>query len=390
MGQKKGIVPIHIQPKKFIHPGEDSPWIVVLSQVEDPRKPSCNTRHSVVGILFIVFIAVLCGAGNWEEIYHLAEGIKKWLGKYIDLAEGVPSKWTLERVISLIPTEELHPLFKQFSDLAKRKGTVAIDGKTLRGTNNKDKKSCLHLLHAWSVGEALCIGQLPVREKSNEITAFPDLLSELDLKKAVITADALNTQKENVRAIVEKEADYVLPVKKNHRSLMEDIELLFTDADRQEFRGIDAAEKVTTEKTGGRVEKRSYKLLSGEELPGIEEWVNCRCVGRVKRERSKGGKIQEETCYYITSLDFDIEQFAKSVRDHWRVENNLHWSLDVIFREDHHRYYKKLGAANLSAMRKAALVVLRRDKSVKCGSATKQVKALASDDYREHLLKNCF
>lgn len=242
----------------------------------------------------------------------------------------------------------------------------------------------------WSVGEALCIGQVPVNEKSNEITAFPDLLSELELKKAIVTADALNTQKENVRAIVQKEADYVLPVKKNHRGLMEDIELLFAEADRLEFRGIDAAQRVTTEKTGGRVETRSYELLDGAELPGIEEWENCRCVGRVRRERSKGEKSQGEICYYITSLDFDIDQFAKSVRDHWGVENGLHWSLDVTFREDHHRYYKKLGAANLSAMRKAALVVLRRDKSVKCGSVTKQVKALASDDYRDHLLKNCF
>ena len=320
----------------------------------------------------------------------MAEGLANWLSTYVDLSEGIPSKWTLERVTSLIPTEELQPLFKEFADLAKKRATIAIDGKALRGTKSWGKQNPLHLLHAWSVEERICLGQVPIDEKSNEITALPLLVSPLELKGTVITADALHTQKKSVKIITEKQADYILPVKGNHAALLEDIQLLFEEADDLEYKGIDSAQKQTVEKTGGRVESRDYALLSSEGLPGITEWMNCHCVGRVRRKRSKGDKTSEEICYYITSLDFDIEQFAKSARGHWNVENGLHWSLDVIFREDHHRYQKKIGAANLSLMRKVALTLLGRDKIAKCGRATKQVKALASDSYRDHLLKNCF
>jgi predicted transposase YbfD/YdcC len=390
MGQKKGQVPAHIQPKTFSHPGVNTPCIIVLSKIEDPRQPSCNTRHSVISILFVVFIAVLCGGKNWEEIYHIAEGLADWLSFYVDLSSGVPSRWTLERVISLIPSNQLQPLFVQFAVTLQQGSTVAIDGKTLCGTRDWEGSNQLHLLHAWSIEEGVCLGQVAVNEKSNEITAFPELISQLELKGLIVTADALNTQKGAVEAVVKKGADYVFPVKGNHAGLLEDIRYLFESAEAEQFLGIDAAQLETLEKSGGRVENRKYALLSAEGLPGIEEWTNCCCVGRVMRTRSSENRRSEEVCYYITSLDFDIDQFAKSVRGHWGVENGLHWSLDVIFREDNHRYQQRIGAANLSIIRKIALTVLARDRTTKCGRATRQVKALASASYREHLLKNCF
>jgi len=392
MGQRKGKVPAHIQPKTFIHPGEASSWVTILNKVEDPRLPSCNTQHAVTTILFIVFTTVLCGAKNWEEMYYLAEGegFTSWLSSYVDLSSGIPSKWTLERVVSLIPTAQLQPLFAQFADSLKKAGTIAIDGKTLRGTRGWEKDHPLHLLHAWSVEEGICLGQVPVDEKSNEITAFPILISQLEVKGTVITADAIHTQKASTEIVSKKGADYAFPVKGNHPGLLEDIELLFAEADDVQFRGIDAAHTETLEKIGGRVEKRSYTLLSAEGLPEISDWVNCHCVGRVIRERSKDEKQTKETSYYITSLDFDVDQFAKSARGHWGVENGLHWSLDVIFREDQHRYQQRVGAANLSLIRKIALTVLTRDTTVKRGRATKQMKAMGSAAYRDHLLKNCF
>ena len=392
MGQKKGKVPAHIQPKPFRHPGADSNWVLILNQVEDPRELSCNTRHSVTTILFIVFVTVLCGAKNWEEMHVLASGedFFRWLGLYVDLSGGIPSKWTLERVISLIPTTQLQPLFARFREHAKRIDTIAIDGKTLRGSKEWGKGHPLHLLHAWSVEEGLCLAQVPVDEKSNEITAFPLLISQLELKGAVITADAMHTQKASVKAVAEKKADYALPVKENQSGLLEDIKLLFAEADAIGFKGIDAAQTETLEKKGGRVESRRYELLDAGELPGISEWVGCRCVGRVTRKRTKDEKTSEETVYYITSLDFDIEQFSKSIRGHWGVENGLHWALDVIFREDGHRYQARVGAANLSLIRKVALGVLTRDSTLKKGKATKQMKAMTSPTYRDHLLKNCF
>lgn len=389
MGQK-GQVPAHIQPKTFAHPGVNTPCIIILSKVEDPRQPSCNTRHSLITILFIVFITVLCGAKNWEESYHIAEGLVDWLHSYVDVSSGIPSRWTLERVVSLIPTDQLQPLFMRFATTLQQGDTVAIDGKTLCGTRGWAGNNQLHLLHAWSLEEGVCLGQIAVNEKSNEITAFPKLISQLELKGLVVTADALNTQKGSVEAVVKKGADYVFPVKGNHAGLLEDIRYLFESAEAEQFFGMDAAQLETLEKNGGRVENRKYALLSAEGLPGIDEWANCCCVGRVVRTRSSEKKQSEEICYYITSLDFDINQFAKSVRGHWGVENGLHWSLDVIFREDAHRYQQRIGAANLSLMRKIALAVLTKDKTTKCGRATRQVKALASASYRDHLLKNCF
>lgn len=392
MGQKKGKVPAHIQPKQFQHPNANDTLVLILNQVEDPREISCNTRHSVTTILFIVFATILCGAKNWEEMNVLASGedFGRWLGAYVDLSGGIPSRWTLERVVSLIPTSQLQPLFALFREHAKNIGTVAIDGKTLRGTKDWGKGHSLHLLHAWSVEEGVCIGQVPVDEKSNEITAFPYLVSQLELKGAVVTADAMHTQKTSVKAVINRKADYALPVKENQAGLLEDIRLLFAEAEAADFRGIDAAHTETTEKIGGRVESRKYTLLSAEGLPGISEWEGCRCVGRVERRRTKGEKTSNETVYYITSLDFEVEQFAKSVRDHWGVENGLHWALDVVFREDNHRYQGRVGAANLSLIRKIALAVLTRDKTVKKGKATKQMKAVGSAIYRDHLLKNCF
>lgn len=392
MGQKKGKVPAHIQPKQFQHPGIDSSWVFILDQVEDPRQPSCNTHHSVTTILFIVFVTVLCGAKNWEEMYYLAEGedFAKWLGSYVDLSGGIPSRWTLERVTSLIPTSQLQPLFALFREQAKEMDTVAIDGKTLCGSRGWGKGHPLHLLHAWSVEEEVCLAQVPVDEKSNEITAFPILVSQLELKGTVVTADAIHTQKGSVKAVIDKQADYAFPVKENQPGLLKDIKLLFAEADAVQFKGIDAAHTETLEKIGGRVESRCYELLSAEELPGITEWAGCHCVGRVQRKRTKGERTTEETTYYITSLDFDVKQFEKSTRGHWGVENGLHWALDVVFREDRHRYQGRVGAANLSLIRKIALGVLTRDTTVKKGKATKQMKAVSSPAYRDHLLKNCF
>ncbi len=269
-------------------------------------------------------------------------------------------------------------------------GSDHKNNQALRGSKGWGEGHPLHLLHAWSVEGGVCLAQVPVDEKSNEITAFPVLVSQLELKGAVVTADAIHTQREAVKSVVAKKGDYAFPVKENQPGLLEDIKLLFREADVVEFKGIDAAHTETLEKKGGRVESRRYELLSAEGLPGITGWAGCRCVGRVTRKRTKEGRESEETTYYITSLDFDIEQFAKSIRGHWGVENGLHWVLDVVFCEDGHRYQARVGAANLSLIRKIALGILTRDTTVKKGKATKQMKAVSSPTYRDHLLKNCF
>ena len=195
---------------------------------------------------------------------------------------------------------------------------IAIDGKTLRGScgwNQEDRP--LHLLHAWSTELGICLGQVSVDEKSNEITAFPKLIEKLELKATIVTTDALNTQKKAAAAIIKQKGDYVLPVKENHKDLYEDIKLLFEDADKKAFKGVDATESHNQEKSAGRLEERSYQLLDIEDLMSVKEWASCSSVGRVIRKRTKKGKTSEEVCYHITSLELDIDRFSRSVRKHW-------------------------------------------------------------------------
>jgi len=393
MSQPKGKVPSHIKVKEFQHPKMDDSIIQILMEVEDPRRPSCNFQHSIVTIIFITLVGVLCGAKDWEEIVQCAKGMIEWISCYVDTASGIPSNKTLKRVMGLIPTESLSRLLENLkSAIQDFKGDIiAIDGKTLRGSRGWDKKDRpLHLLHAWSTEHGICLGQVSVDEKSNEITAIPELIKSLELKGTIVTTDALNTQKQTATAIIGKGGDYILPVKENHKDLYNDIQLFFKEADEKEFQGIDSAQSQSIEKSGGRVEERFYDLIDVDDLPAQEEWTGCRCIGRVIRKRTKGEKTSIEVCYYITSLNLNIDKFAKGVRKHWGVENGLHLFLDIIFAEDRHRYQDRVGAANLSLLRKIALAILSKDSSLKCGRAAKQMRAATSSSYRDHLFKNCF
>lgn len=391
MSQPKGKVPAHIKPKSFDHPGAASHIVLTLCEIEDPRQPSCNFRHSLVSIVFISLIGVLCGAKDWEEIVQAANGALDWIGKYVDVSSGIPSSRTLKRVMSLIPTSSLEHLLECLRSNIVEGDIIAIDGKTLRGSRGwGEEDRPLHLLHAWSNEHGVCLAQVSVDEKSNEITAFPKLIERLELKGTIVTADALNTQKKAAAAIINKKADYVLPVKENHKDLHEDIKLLFEDADKRGFKGTDSAESHNQEKSGGRLEERSDQLLDIEDLTSAREWAGCSSVGRVIRKRTKKDKTSTEVCFYITSLELDVYKFARSVREHWGIENCLHLSLDVIFEEDKHRYQDKIGAANLSLLRKVALAILAKDTTLKCGKPAKQMRAAMSTAYRDHLIKNCF
>jgi len=398
MGQRKGQIPAHITEVEFKHPGAEHPLIVILERVEDPRKPSCNFRHSLTTILLICLVGMLSGAEDWEEIFYCAVGQEEWLKQYVDLSNGIPSRQTIERVMSILPTETLEKLLADCSWLVVKGATgglkgdiVSFDGKTMKGTRGwAPEHKALHLLHAWSNRHRICLAQRSVSEKTNEITAIPELIQALALEGTIVTTDALNAQKEVATAIAGKKADYVLPIKGNHPSLLADIELLFAEADACNFRGLDAAQLDTTEKSGGRVEERHYALLDASELPALQDWKGATCVGRIIRQRTKAGKTCVETTYYLTTLDGDIESFAEAARSHWGVENGLHWSLDVIFREDRHRYQDRIGAANLSVLRKVALAILSKDTTIKKGRKTKMMLFATSPQFRNHILKNCF
>jgi len=212
----------------------------------------------------------------------------------------------------------------------------------------------------------------------------------LDLKGAIITADALNTQKTVAAKAIKQGADYMLPVKGNHKGLLEDIELLFQAAQKQEFKGVDADQYETLEKSHGRVERRMYYSMDVDELPDKAKWAGIKSLGMVTRERMVREKKSTEIIYYISSCEVDAKLLAKCAREHWQVENGLHWSLDIILREDKLRYRHEVGARNLSTVRKIVLGALSKDKTHKCGRIGKRIVAASDPLFRNEVLKNLF
>ena len=389
----KGQMPSHIKPKIFQHPQPTLQLIRILEGIQDPRKPSCNFKYSLTSIVFIVTVTSLCGADDWLVIESLARSMKDWIARFVDISSGIPSAHTIERVFSLISPEVMEKTLINVMGLLaeKKEGVISFDGKTLRGTlDAQTGKQAIHLLNAWSLENGICIGQRKVDDKSNEITAIPELMELLDLKGAIITADALNTQKDITKKTIEKGADYLLPVKGNHKGLLEDIELLFKEAQEVGFKGVDADQYETLEKSRGRVEKRLYYSMDADELPDKTKWAGIKSLGMVVRERTTEKKSSKEIVYYISSCEVDAKLLGKCARDHWQVENGLHWSLDVILREDKLRYRHEVGARNLSTIRKIILGALSKNKSHKCGRAGKRILAASDPVFREEILKNLF
>lgn len=371
---------------------KNKPKIIELAEkIPDPRSEKFK-KHSLTTIIFIALVGTVCGANDWVAIVDTAEHLKDWIGQYVDLPFGIPSHDTFTRTFGLINNQVFNQFLIDWADHLRMKSqheVVAMDGKTLRGTAQKQAGlKGLHLLNAWSVENGICIGHMEVDKKSNEITAIPKLIEMLDLEECIITADAINTQKTTASAAIHAKADYVLPVKGNHKDLLEDVKLLFDDAEQKNYKGFDADQFETKDDDHGRVEHRLYSVLDAEDLPIAKEWEGMKSVGRVIRRRTFWDRSTFETCYYIMSLEINAKLFAHAVRGHWGVENNLHWSLDVIFREDNSKYRDRVGAQNLSAVRKMGLGLLKTNGSAKKSLARKRFQALTSTEFREIVLKD--
>lgn len=378
----------------YNHPGRESKFIQYIEEIPDPRGNYCNFKHPLVSIIFIAIIGSLCGANNWPEVVVVGNTLKEWISRFVVLPYGIPSEDTFERVFSMIRIESFNQLLTSLMSIFRETlegEIVSFDGKTLRGTGEKGiGKKALHILNAWSNQNGISLGQLAVDEKSNEITAVPILMEILDLKGCIVTTDALNTQKAIAAKAIEVGADYVLPVKENHHGLLEDVKLFFDEALKKDFRGIDADYFETLDKGHGRIEKRTYHIIDGEDLPDKEDWAGLKSLGMVIRERNIKDKKTLEIQYYINSIEIDAKLFEKSTRGHWGVENGLHWRLDVMLREDQNSYRDRIGAQNLAALRKIVLGVLSKEKSKKRSIASKRLLAAMDESYREELIKNLF
>jgi predicted transposase YbfD/YdcC len=358
-----------------------------FSGMKDPRRT--NRGHHLYPfdeILFLCISAVLSGMDDWTSINLFGRTKLNWLRQYYPYKHGIPSHDVLGKVFAALDPDEFSRCFSQWiSSIAEITGgeVIAIDGKTLRGSDQKASgKSALHVVSAYASGNRLCLGQQIVDEKSNEITAIPSLLKLLSIKDSIITIDAIGCQTAIAEVIREKEADYVLAVKDNQSELKAQVEkVLSLD------QGADI--EITLDAGHGRIEKRTCQatdqLLF---LDGKENWTGLKSIAKVISERTdkQSGKQSTETRYYISSLPAKPSLIGRSVRSHWSIENNLHWSLDVIFKEDASLKKKGNAAKNYNIIVKMALTMLERELSTKDSKPKKRQRAALDDEYRSFLL----
>jgi predicted transposase YbfD/YdcC len=362
-----------------------------FQDLEDPRVERTRT-HPLINIVFVAVCGVLSGANSFAAIHEFAVDRRTWFARDLDLTNGIPSEDTVGRVLArLNPAEFEKGLLSWIQAVheATNPRLIPIDGKTLRGSYDRaDGRAAIHMVSAWAAENQLSLGQVVVPEKSNEITAIPELLKLLDIAGALVTIDAMGCQKEIAAAIRRGEGDYVLAVKQNQPTLDEQVDAAITTALEEEAKDLD--EHPTNENGPGRQETRTYAVIPAPETVDPEgQWQDLRAVGMAISERIETqGRHSLETRFDIMSRLLSAQEFGEAVRGHWGIENRLHWQLDVSFREDQCRVHRDHAPANLSVIRRFALGLLKRETSNKRGIETKRLKCAANDEYREKALFN--
>jgi predicted transposase YbfD/YdcC len=348
-------------------------------RLKDPRVVG-RSRHLLVDVIVLAICGVIADCDDWHEIVLFAQKRLEWFKRFLKLPNGVPSHDTFERVFS-----KLEPRSFQGCCLAWLRavadclgmGHIAIDGKTLCGSAGS-KWGPLHLVSAWATQANLTLGQVAVEGKSNEITAIPALLELLDLKGALVSIDAMGCQKAIAKKIVAGGGDYVLAVKGNQEHLLEDVQATVERALNGELPGQVVFQHCTTEQGHGRQENRSYVVV--HHVQGIRDrqaWPKLKAVGMCCSERTVKDKTTTEVRYFIGSRKMGVRKYAQVLRGHWRIENNLHWQLDISLGEDKSRIQERHGAANLALLRKMALSLLKQNPTK--DSIARKRKAAALD-----------
>ena len=357
--------------------------------IVDPRKDNHNKRHLLGDILVLTILAVLCGADSWTEVEAFGKAKREWLNTFLALPNGIPSHDTLGSLFARINPEQLQACFISWvKSLVKTSAgeIIPIDGKTLKRSQREGRRA-IHMVSAWASANGSVLGQLKTAEKSNEIKAIPELLGMLDIKGCIVTIDAMGCQKEIASTIIDKEADYVLSLKENHPTLNKEVRLFLELARTATVPGLTLDYYDSVEKGHGRKDIRRYWVSEQLEwLTSRGEWKQLRSVGMVESERHVGDKVSIERRFYLTSLPAQASLFAHAVRTHWSIENQLHWSLDVAFREDECRVRKGHAAENFAVLRHIALTMLNQEKTAKVGLKIKRSKAGWDNNYLAKIL----
>ena len=356
-----------------------------FSQLPDPRTHR-NKKHLLIDIIVLSIIAVICGAESWNSIELFGNSKKDFLSKILKLPNGIPSHDTINRVFTLIKPGKFEQLFAQWvQSLIDTKipgEVIAIDGKAMRGSKDSyHDKSPIHIVSAWANSNQLVLGQIKTSEKSNEITAIPELLNILDIEGCIITIDAMGTQKKIAETIIDKQADYILALKGNQGYLKEDVKNTFR---RQQPDSTDE----TVEKGHGRIETRKCEVINKLDfLDEKEQWAGLKSIARVTASREINGKQTSEERLYISSVESDAKSFNSFIRQHWGVENSLHWTLDVTFREDAQRKRNGHAASNFALVEKIALNLLKSEGSKNMSIKSKRLVAAWDNEFLLKVLR---
>jgi predicted transposase YbfD/YdcC len=365
-----------------------------FAHVDDPRIDR-NKAHSLLDMFVIAICAIICGANDWVAVEEFGNAKRSWLRRFLDLPNGIPSHDTFGRVFARLDPDQLEQGFTNwFAALheATDGEVVAVDGKQLRQSADRAwGRAAIEMVSAWASANRLVLGQEKVATGSNEITAVPALLERLALGGCIVTLDALHCQTDTAATIVAQDADYVLTVKQNQPTLYAGIEQAFAQAHATNFWGYAADTFQTTEEDHGRWERRTYWTLADAGLlraiDPTGRWPALRAIGMVRSERQETGKpMTVETRYYIMSVDGNAQTFGHAVRSHWGVENEVHWRLDVVFREDASHLRVGKGPENMALLRRLALNLLHREQSKKRSMQTKRLRAGWDEDYLLKLL----
>lgn len=360
-----------------------------FENIKDPRHH--NKRHKLLDIIFIAICAVVSGADTYEQIENFGKQRKRWLSKKLELPHGIPSHDTFGRIFEKIIPNEFQSSFMHWIESVAQltKGQViAIDGKTLRRSHDKtNDKKAIHMVSAWASENQVILGQLKTDEKSNEITAIPNLLKLLDISGCIITIDAMGTQKKIANTIIGKDADYILALKENQKTLCQDVSLFFEKMEEMKKQGFSFDEATDVDGGHGRIETRRTVVTSDIDwLQDRDNWANLKSIGMVESCREIDGESSHERRYYISSLGCSADTFGRAVRNHWGVENCVHWVLDIAFREDESRVRKGHSPENFAAIRHIALNLLRNNKTFKGSVKSKRLNAAMNVKYLEQVM----